>query len=59
MVKNILIILFAIFIDINLIALSIVAFKISRLFGVLTTIGVGYVIILSIVVVVNYLELGD
>lgn len=58
-IKNILMILFAVFIDFNLIVLSIVAFKISTIFGIITAIGVVYIIILSIVVLINYLKMGD
>ena len=58
-IKNILMILFAIFIDFNMVILSIVAFKISTIFGIITAIGVVYIIILSIVVLINYLKIGD
>ena len=58
-IKNILMILFAIFIDFNMTILSIVAFKISTIFGIITAIGVVYIIILSIVVLINYLKMGD
>lgn len=58
-IKNILMILFAIFIDFNMAILSIVAFKISTIFGIITAIGVVYIIILSIVVLINYLKMGD
>jgi hypothetical protein len=58
-IKNILMILFAIFIDFNMVILSIVAFKISTIFGIITAIGVVYIIILSIVVLINYLKMGD
>jgi hypothetical protein len=58
-IKNILMILFAIFIDFNMVILSIIAFKISTIFGIITAIGVVYIIILSIVVLINYLKMGD
>lgn len=58
-IKNILMILFAIFIDFNMVILSIVAFKISTIFGIIIAIGVAYIIILSIVVLINYLKMGD
>ena len=58
-IKNILMILFAIFIDFNMVILSIVAFKISTIFGIITAIGVVYIIILSIVVLINYLKMGE
>jgi hypothetical protein len=58
-IKNILMILFAIFIDFNMVILSIVAFKISTIFGIIIAIGVVYIIILSIVVLINYLKMGD
>lgn len=58
-IKNILMILFAIFIDFNMVILSIVAFKISTIFGIIIAIGVIYIIILSIVVLINYLKMGD
>jgi hypothetical protein len=58
-IKNILMILFATFIDFNMVILSIVAFKISTIFGIIIAIGVVYIIILSIVVLINYLKMGD
>ena len=58
-IKNILMILFAVFIDFNLIILSIVAFKISTVCGIIASIGVTYIIVLSIVVLINYLKLGE
>jgi hypothetical protein len=42
-----------------MVILSIVAFKISTIFGIIIAIGVVYIIILSIVVLINYLKMGD
>ena len=56
---KILIIISAIIIDLLLIILSIIAFSISRIFGTFIAIATFYIIILSIVILINYIDFEE
>ena len=56
---KILIIISTIIIDLSLIILSIVAFSVSKVFGIFITIAVFYIIILSIVILINCIDFGE
>lgn len=58
--RDILLIIAAIFIDVMIIILSIISYKISTAFGIVISIIAVYIIILSIVILINYcFEGGD
>ena len=58
--RDVLLIIAAIFIDVMIIILSIISYKISTAFGIVISIIAVYIIILSIVILINYcFEGGD
>lgn len=52
--RDILLIIAAIFIDVMIIVLSIISYKISTAFGIVISILAVYIIVLSIVILINY-----
>lgn len=57
--RDILLIIAAIFIDVMIIVLSIISYKISTAFGIVISIIAVYIIILSIVILINYCFEGE
>lgn len=57
--RDILLIIAAIFIDVMIIVLSIISYKISTAFGIIISIIAVYIIILSIVILINYCFEGE
>ena len=57
--RDILLIIAAIFIDLMIIVLSIISYKISTAFGVVISTLAVYIIVLSIVILINYCFEGE
>lgn len=57
--RDILLIIAAIFIDVMIIILSIISYKISTAFGIVISILAVYIIVLSIVILINYCFEGE
>ena len=57
--RDILLIIAAIFIDVMIIVLSIISYKISTAFGVVISTLAVYIIVLSIVILINYCFEGE
>lgn len=57
--RDILLIIAAIFIDLMIIIFSIISYKISTAFGIMISILAVYIIILSIVILINYCFEGE
>lgn len=57
--RDILLIIAAIFIDVMIIVLSIISYKVSTAFGIVISIIAVYIIVLSIVILINYCFEGE
>lgn len=57
--RDILLIIAAIFIDLMIIVLSIISYKISTAFGIVISTLAVYIIVLSIVILINYCFEGE
>lgn len=57
--RDILLIIVAIFIDLMIIVLSIISYKISTAFGIVISTLAVYIIVLSIVILINYCFEGE
>ena len=57
--RDILLIIAAIFIDVMIIVLSIISYKISTAFGIVISTLAVYIIVLSIVILINYCFEGE
>lgn len=57
--RDILLIIAAIFIDVMIIILSIISYKISTAFGIVISTLAVYIIVLSIVILINYCFEGE
>lgn len=57
--RDILLIIAAIFIDVMIVILSIISYKISTVFGIIISTLAVYIIVLSIVILINYCFGGE